>query len=105
MGLKESPYMTLNFKCKPNTQKLFPSIVHVDNTCRVQTVSEGFLYDLLKAWYKKTGCPMLLNTSFNTAGRPLVQTKEDAVGFTNTVNNPNFEGVYFVDDKKLYKTN
>jgi carbamoyltransferase len=105
MGLKESPYMTLSFKCKPNTKKQFPSIVHVDNTCRVQTVSEGFLYDILKVWYKKTGCPMLLNTSFNTAGRPLVQTKEDAVGFTNTVNNPNFEGVYFVDDKKLYKTN
>ena len=97
--------MTLSFKCKPNTKKQFPSIVHVDNTCRVQTVSEGFLYDILKAWHKKTGCPILLNTSFNTAGRPLVQTKEDAVGFTNSVNNPNFEGVYFADDKKLYKRN
>ena len=103
LGLSESPYMTLSFKCKSNTKKYFPSVVHVDNTCRVQTVSEGFLYDLLKTWYKKTGCPMLLNTSFNTAGKPLIQTKKDAVNFTNNLNNSNFEGVYFVKDKKFFK--
>ena len=103
MGLRESPYMTLNFKSK--TRKKFPSVIHVDGTCRVQTVNQGFLYDLLKAWYKKTGCPMLLNTSFNRAGQPLIQTKEEAVEFANTSNNPYFEGVYFVDDKKLYNKN
>ena len=103
MGLRESPYMTLNFKSK--TRKKFPSVIHVDGTCRVQTVNQGFLYDLLKAWYKKTGCPMLLNTSFNRAAQPLIQTKEEAVEFANTSNNPYFEGVYFVDDKKLYNKN
>jgi len=77
LGLKESPYMTLNFKCK--RPKEIPAIVHVDNTCRVQTIKTGFLYDLLKLFYKKTGCPILLNTSLNLAGRPLVQTKTEAI--------------------------
>ena len=40
--------MTINFQCKKNTLKLFPGIVHVDNTCRVQTVKSGFIYELLK---------------------------------------------------------
>ncbi len=97
--------MTLSFKCKPMMKKQFPSIVHVDNTCRVQTVKDGFLYDLLKEFYKKTGCPFLLNTSFNTAGNPLIHTKKDAVKFVDNCNNPSFEGVYFVEDKKLYKSN
>ena len=105
LGLKESPYMTLSFKCKPMMKKQFPSIVHVDNTCRVQTVKDGFLYELLKEFYKKTGCPFLLNTSFNTAGNPLIHTKKDAVKFVDNCNNPSFEGVYFVEDKKLYKSN
>jgi predicted NodU family carbamoyl transferase len=48
---------------------------------------------------------MLLNTSFNRAAQPLIQTKEEAVEFANTSNNPYFEGVYFVDDKKLYNKN
>ena len=91
LGLKESPYMTLNFKCK--RPKRIPAIVHVDNTCRVQTVTSGFLYDLLKLFYKKTGCPILLNTSLNIAGQPLVQTKTEAA--------TNFNNVYFVDDKRL----
>jgi len=91
LGLKESPYMTLNFKCK--RPKEIPSIVHVDNTCRVQTIKTGFLYDLLKLFYKETGCPILLNTSLNLAGRPLVQTKTEAVEA--------FENIYFIEDRRL----
>ena len=48
LGVEESPHMVLNFKCKPIMKKNFPAIVHVDNTCRVQTIDKGFLYDLLK---------------------------------------------------------
>ena len=101
LGLKDSPYMTINFKCKPKMKKQVPAIVHVDGTCRVQTVADGFLYTLLKAFYKKTGCPFLLNTSFNVAGSPLVQTKDEAIKFKENANNPHLGGIYFVNDKTL----
>jgi len=101
MGLKKSQYMTINFDAKPETKDYVPSIIHVDDTSRIQTVSEDnpFLFKLLSEFYKKTGCPMLLNTSFNLAGQPLVQTKQDAIDFlTKSKNNKFFGGVYFVDD-------
>jgi carbamoyltransferase len=98
LNLTESSYMTINFECKPETKEYVPGIVHVDNTCRVQTVSNGFLFNLLTAFYKRTGCPMLLNTSFNLAGEALVHSKQDAI---NTLMNSNLNFVYFVDDKKL----
>lgn len=99
-SLKESPYMTINFEAKEITKTLVPGIVHVDDTCRIQTVNKGFLYELLYLFYRKTGCPMLLNTSFNLAGLPLVQTKQDAIEvFDNSV----LDCVYFVDDKKIIK--
>ena len=75
-----------------------PGVVHVDNTCRVQTVSEGFLHDLLKKFYSKTGCPVLLNTSFNLAGEALVQTKYDAL---QTLKNSSLDAIYFVDEGKI----
>jgi carbamoyltransferase len=98
LGLKDSPYMTINFDCKESTKDFVPGIVHVDNTCRIQTVSEGFLFDLLTKFYEKTGCPMLLNTSFNLAGEALVQTKKDAI---KTLNDSELNHVYFVDENKL----
>jgi len=64
----------------------FPAIVHVDNTSRIQTVgksdSPGFRA-LLEAWYAKTGCPMLLNTSLNIKGKPMVNNEQDAKDWTN----------------------
>ncbi len=67
----------------------FPAICHVDNTSRVQTVSkednEGF-YNLLKTFYNKTGCPMLLNTSLNIKGQPIVDNIEDALQFEKHYN-------------------
>ena len=57
-----------------------PAVTHVDSTSRPQVVGEGddpFIYKLLKAWQSKTGCPMLLNTSFNCQ-EPLVDTVEQA---------------------------
>jgi carbamoyltransferase len=63
---------------------LFPAIAHYDNTARVQTVRRAqhpLLYDLLSSFHEKTGCPMLLNTSLNIKGEPLVNVWEDARRF------------------------
>lgn len=98
LGIKSSPYMTINFDAKEHTQSLVPGVIHVDNTCRVQTVSDGFVYELLKIFNEKTGCPILLNTSFNLAGEPLVQTKEDAI---KTLNSSSLDAIYFVDDNTI----
>lgn len=98
LGQKESKYMTVNFVCKEHTKKLVPGIIHVDNTCRIQTVKEGFLFDLLTKFNEKTGCPMMLNTSFNSAGEPLIQTKAQALHMLNT---SDLDAVYFVEDDKL----
>ena len=98
LGLDSSEYMTVNFECKPHTKDTFPGVVHVDNTCRVQTVTDGFLFNLLLCLKNKTGSSLLLNTSFNLAGKPLVQTKDDAL---YTLDNSDLDFVYFVDDNIL----
>jgi carbamoyltransferase len=61
----------------------FPAIVHIDGTSRVQTVpdNDSGIRQLLVAWYRKTGCPMLLNTSLNIRGEPMVDTRADADRF------------------------
>ena len=62
-------------------KKHISATVHVDNTCRVQTVTENSnkkFYDLLKKMYEKTDNPVLLNTSFNIKGQPIVNSPEDA---------------------------
>ena len=63
----------------------FPAVIHYDNTSRVQTVTQQSspgLRTLLERWYADTGCPMLLNTSLNIKGEPLVNTREDAQRWT-----------------------
>jgi carbamoyltransferase len=62
---------------------LFPAIVHVDGTSRVQTVpNDGSgIRELLEKWYVMTECPMLLNTSLNIRGEPMVNDKGDARRF------------------------
>jgi carbamoyltransferase len=102
LGVEESKFMTINFDAKPGVKEYVPGIIHVDNTCRIQTVSEGFLFELLTMFYEKTGCPMLLNTSFNLAGEALVQTKADAI---DTLNNCTLNAVYFVNDNRLKVNN
>ncbi|SVD73451.1 uncharacterized protein METZ01_LOCUS426305, partial [marine metagenome] len=59
-------------------------IVHVDGTSRVQTVpenNESGVRQLLEKWFTLTGCPMLLNTSLNIRGEPMVDTRADADRF------------------------
>lgn len=108
LGIISSEFMTINFECKDGVKEYVPSIVHIDNTCRIQTVSKNnpFLFNLLTKFYKKTGCPMLLNTSFNLAGDPLIQTKKDVIHFTNKVkDNLFFSGTYFVNEKIFLSNN
>ena len=72
------------YKCKyPDA---FPAIVHIDNTSRVQTINEqqnSKLYSIVKNFYNKTGCPMLLNTSLNIKGQPILNDINDVKEFEN----------------------
>ena len=67
---------------------LYPAVCHVDDTSRVQTVAKdgSGIRKLLEAWYAKTGCPMLLNTSLNTRGEPMVNDRADADRFETRYN-------------------
>lgn len=74
--------MLIACKVQPAKKTAIPATVHVDDSCRVQSVgpeNNGRFYKLLKAFYEKTGCPVLLNTSFNVKGQPIVQTPEQAI--------------------------
>jgi carbamoyltransferase len=75
---KRSPYMQMVARCRH--PELFPAIVHADGTSRVQTVEkDGSPFrQLLELWYERTGCPMLLNTSLNIKGKPMVNDHKDA---------------------------
>jgi carbamoyltransferase len=80
-GWSSSPYMQSIAICR--RPDLFPAVCHVDNTSRVQTVAAdgSGIRRLLEAWYAKTGCPMLLNTSLNIRGEPMVNDRSDADRF------------------------
>ena len=77
--LKESPHMSFAIDARQKAIDEVPSIVHVDNTCRIQTLKRKDnpnYYDLINAFYNQTKVPMLLNTSFNLAGYPIVENIE-----------------------------
>jgi carbamoyltransferase len=76
---RESPYMLL--VCQVQEGKRIPAVTHVDGSARLQTVSRKShpdFYDLLSTFDERTGCPVLINTSFNVRGEPIVCTPEDA---------------------------
>jgi carbamoyltransferase len=80
-GWDNSRYMQSVARCR--LPELFPAIVHADGTSRVQTVPKGDsgIRRLLEKWYALTGCPMLLNTSLNIRGEPMVNDRSDADRF------------------------
>ena len=85
-GLKESPNMMYAVDVKEDKKDLIPSVLHVDDTCRIQTVTKEVnehFYNLIEEFYKLTGIPILFNTSFNLAGEPLVETIDDALKVLN----------------------
>jgi len=80
-GDVESPFMLLVATVRPDKVHLLPAVTHVDGTARVQTVSRDqnpLFYDLIREFGKLTGVPVLVNTSFNVRGEPIVCTPEQA---------------------------
>ncbi len=85
-GFDTSEYMQVTARCKQ--PKEFPAIIHKDGTSRVQTVppNNSGIRRLLEQWYADTGCPMLLNTSLNIRGEPIVNDVSDAMRFEKKYN-------------------
>ena len=85
-GFIDSSYMQVVGHCRH--PELFPAIVHHDGTSRIQTVpaNSSGLRELLEKWYVVTGCPMLLNTSLNIKGEPMVNDRADADRFEKLYN-------------------
>jgi carbamoyltransferase len=79
---RPSPFMLFVFDVRPEYAARIPAVRHVDGTARVQTVNRtqnALLYDTLQAFGECTGVPVLINTSFNTRGEPVVCTPRDAI--------------------------
>jgi len=79
--IENSPYMSFAFDVREEWKSKLVSVTHIDGTARVQTLKQEedeWLYDLLKAFGKESGYEVLLNTSFNVAGKPILTTVKDA---------------------------
>lgn len=78
----DSPYMLMAATVKEAYRALLPSVTHIDYTARIQSVkkeNEPFIHSLLKKFEEIKGVPVILNTSFNVAGEPIVETPEDVI--------------------------
>jgi carbamoyltransferase len=87
MPTESTTYMQYIAPCLESES--FPAVIHLDKTSRVQTVNKTDnpqFRELLELWYAKTGCPMLLNTSLNIRGEPMVNTRDDADRFEKLYN-------------------
>jgi carbamoyltransferase len=81
-GPLPSPYMLFTHRVRPRWRSRIPAVVHVDGTARVQTVDardEPLVARMLSAFEARTGLPVVVNTSLNTAGRPMVDDPRDAL--------------------------
>ncbi|HAA91892.1 MAG TPA: carbamoyl transferase [Rhodospirillaceae bacterium] len=79
---QESPHMLIACQAQPDKASDIPAVVHTDGSCRVQTVkseNNPRFRKLLEAFHAKTDCPVLLNTSFNVKGQPIVNTPKQAI--------------------------
>ena len=85
---QESPYMLLVADVQPKMREKIPAITHVDGSARIQTINQKQnekYYNLIKAFKEKTGCGVIINTSFNVRGEPIVESPTDALNcFLNT---------------------
>ena len=79
---RPSPYMLFVPDVRPEKRSIVPAVTHVDGTARLQTLTRkrnGLFYELVSSFNAETGVPVLLNTSFNVAGEPIVETPEDSI--------------------------
>ncbi|HZV64275.1 MAG TPA: carbamoyltransferase C-terminal domain-containing protein, partial [Telluria sp.] len=77
-----SPFMLFVYHVRPDKAHRIPAVRHVDGTARVQTIRRDqhpLYYELVQAFAERTGVPVLVNTSFNTRGEPIVCTPRDAL--------------------------
>ena len=102
-GMDETPHMMYAVNCQPGVEEKIPSIIHIDGTCRIQTVTEEqnpLYYRMIKAFKEKTGVPIMFNTSFNLGGDPLVETINDAI---ETLVKSDIEYLFLPEHGKLIK--
>ena len=102
LQLPESPWMSFAIQCKPKALKDIPTLVHADNTCRIQTVTEEQnknYYNLIKGFYERTGVPIIFNTSFNLGGEAICETIYDAI---DTCNRSMINHLYIPEDQDVY---
>jgi carbamoyltransferase len=100
-GMPNSPHMMYAVNCQPGVEEKIPAIIHVDGTCRIQTVrreDNPHYYDVIQAFKAKTGVPIIFNTSFNLGGEPLVETLEDALW---TLSQTGIDYLYLPEYNKL----
>ena len=100
-GMSSSPHMMYAVNCQPGVEHKIPAIIHVDGTCRIQTVNREenqHYYDVIKAFKEKTGVPIIFNTSFNLGGEPLVETLDDALW---TLSKTGIDYLYLPEYNKL----
>jgi carbamoyltransferase len=101
----ESPYMLLVAQVRPEKRHI-PSVTHVDGSARIQTITReqnALYYDLVKEFERLTGCPVIINTSFNVRGEPIVCTPHDAYLCFMRTNMDYLVMDRFVLDKKQMK--
>ena len=100
-GRDETPHMMYAVDALPGVAEKIPSVIHVDNTCRIQTVTKEqneHYYNLISAFEKLSDTPILFNTSFNLGGDPLVETIEDAI---DTLQTSDMDWMYLPEIQKL----
>ena len=98
----DSPYMSFCLKFKEDMKDKVPAVLHFDGTARLQTVSEKdnkWYHGFISKWFKKSGVPIVLNTSFNDR-EPIVETPEHAI---NCYMGTNIDYLYFFDFGILVK--
>jgi len=84
---QESPFMERTLRFREEVRDRIPAVVHVDGTGRLQTVKREWnqkFYDLIEAFYRLSGVPLVVNTSFNIMGKPIIHSVEDALGLFYT---------------------
>jgi carbamoyltransferase len=100
-GREETPHMMYAVQCHEGVEEKIPSVIHVDGTCRIQTVTKDqneHYHNLIDAFEKLSNVPILFNTSFNLGGDPLVETIEDAI---ETLKRCDIEYMYLPEIQKL----
>ena len=101
---KNSPYMSFVINFKDEMKDKVPAVVHEDGTARLQTITEQdnkWYYNFISKWHKKSGVPIVLNTSFNER-EPICETPEHAI---NCFLRTNIDYLYFFDKNILVRKN